>query len=75
MQLDFLLAELEGLARHGRRAADERHPRHAQDFGVKAHALRFVGGGENQVVEMADHGDAYLAGAASRASARPRRLR
>jgi hypothetical protein len=60
MQIDLLLAEHKGLALHGRGAADEGFQPHAEDFGVKAYALRFIGRGENQVVEVTDHDKATV---------------
>jgi hypothetical protein len=51
VQVDLLVAELEGLALHRRRAADEAFQGHAQHAGVEVHAGGLVKGRQYQVVQ------------------------
>lgn len=55
MEVDFLMAEFEGLARHGRCAADKALQRHAHDAGVEVNAAILIEGGQYQVVEVVNH--------------------
>src|SRR5262245_11621822 len=54
VHVDLLIAELEGEALLGRRA--EGGHLHAEHFGVEADARRLVAGGEDDVVDVVDHG-------------------
>src|SRR5690606_31005549 len=55
VQVDLLLAEDEGAALDGRRAAHKGLEPHAQCIDVEADAGLLVGGGQYEVVEMVDH--------------------
>ena len=55
VQIDFLVAKLERLTCHGRRATYERFKRHAQHARIKVDADTLVASGKYEVIEMVNH--------------------
>ena len=56
VQVDFLVAKSERLACHRRCPADKGLELHLHDAGVEIHTGFFMGGGEDQMVKVVDHG-------------------
>lgn len=57
VQIDFLIAKLERLARDGRRTANKGLERHTQHARIKINTCGLKASGKYEVIEMGNHGN------------------